>query len=316
VADPFGFNLRDLPARLDALDPLLYQPVGSASAIRTSDRELVDLLGKTLSKFWGPLEGEALLHASQAVQAIGIQYAVEACRRRQGRCAGVIPARFNPSWPEAGDTACVEYSGRPRAAYYAVKRAYRPFHVSAAFPTFAWNAEARLRADVWLHNDGEERSLLNVVASLAELEGRELYQENLAAEVGAGSSENVGDLSWRFPPGFAGPFLLLLEVIDEEGETLARNAYLHSRAPDPPFAPFLSAPETCLEAERSPAGVAVRNTGRTTALGVRIEAEAALVGDSDFPLLPGARREIRLSSSEDSVTVSAWNAPAQTTEPL
>ncbi len=78
-----------------------------------------------------------------------------------------------------------------------------------------------------------------MVATIVDLQGRELYQENLAAEAPENSSEPVDTLSWRFPQEFAAPFLLFLEVIDEEGETLARNHYLHSRAPDPPFAGYL-----------------------------------------------------------------------------
>jgi hypothetical protein len=41
--------------------------------------------------------------------------------------------------------------------------------------------------------------------------------------------ERVGDLYWRFPRDFRGPFVLSLEVIDEEGETLATASYRLSR---------------------------------------------------------------------------------------
>jgi len=104
-----------------------------------------------------------------------------------------------------------------------------PFHVSAALPTLAWAGHSEFRAQVWLHNDGPERSLLNVVAAVSDATGRDLYQENLAAEAPENAAEDAGDLYWRFPPDFSGPFALTLEVIDEEGETLARNRYEMAR---------------------------------------------------------------------------------------
>ena len=40
-------------------------------------------------------------------------------------------------------------------------------------------------------------------------------------------------LEWRRPRDYTGLFLLFLQVIDEEGDVLAENAYLHSAAPPP-----------------------------------------------------------------------------------
>lgn len=255
-------------------------------------------------------ELEAWVRASQLLQAIGLQYAIEANRRRKWRCAGTLPWQFNEAWPNAVCTNAVDYYGRPKPAYYAVKKAYRPFHVSCAVPTFDWGEEAHFRADVWLHNSGEERSLLNVVATVADLQGRELYQENLSGEAPENSAERVGDLSWRFPADWREAFVLFLEVIDEEGETLARGAYLHSRAPAPPFTPFLTAPETHLSANRTEKGLIVRNTGPAVAVGVTLEAEEAILEDSDFPLPPGTEREIAIDDPGTAVRVRAWNASA------
>jgi hypothetical protein len=125
----------------------------------------------------------------------------------------------------------------------------------------------------------------------------------------------VDSLSWRFPPEFRQAFVLFLEVIDEEGETLARSAYLHSRADDPPFAPFLTAPATTLQVAPLDGGVGVRNAGAAVALGVSITAGDLLIEDSHFPLAPGEAREIRLSGGapeEGGVRITAWNAPERT----
>lgn len=265
-----------------------------------------------VSDAFGAVEAlSAAIRASQLLQALALQCSIEADRRRQGRCAGVIPSVLNEPRPNALGAAAVDFFGRPKPAYYAVKRAYRSFHVSAAFRTFSWAGEAQFQADIWLHTDGPERSLLNVVATVIDLHGRELYQENLAGEVPENGCENVGDLYWRFPADFSGAFLLCLEVIDEEGETLARNHYLFSRAPEPAFQPYLAVSETHLELRRTETGVEIENSGSTVALGIQLDAGEALVEDSDFPLAPGASRHVRISDPETGVRVSAWNAPEQ-----
>lgn len=219
-------GLAGQPERCNTIDPLLHSEFAALTVNGAA----------TLEAAFGPDAGEA---GVRLLQALGVQYAVEADRRRQWRCAGALPWGFNQPAPERGGAAAVAWDGSPTETYAAVRRAYAPFHVSAAFPTFHWAGEPAFRADVWLHNDGPERSLLNVVASITDLDGRELYQESLAAEAPENGSEMAGDLLWRFPADFAQPFILRLEVIDEEGDTLARNAYPFSRAGSAPFAPFL-----------------------------------------------------------------------------
>src|SRR5205823_14819928 len=117
-----------------------------------------------------------------------------------------------------------------------VRRAYAPLQVAAAHRATDWNGEGGFHADVWLLDAGEARSLLNVIATIFTLDGRVPYQENLAAEAPEDAAECAGDIACRFPADFAEPFILHLEVIDEEGERVAENAYVHSRAPAPLFA--------------------------------------------------------------------------------
>lgn len=323
-------GLRRHPEFYNRIDPLLHSEFGCAGAANPETLRAIFPSEVTRpsqedptwmahgGNWWLPAEeveaafgncpdAETFVRASQQLQVMGLQYAIEANRRRKWRCAGTLPWQFNEAWPNAVCTNAVDYYAKPKPAYYAVKRAYAPFHVSAGFTTFDWAEEKEFRADVWLHNSGEERSLLNVVATIADLQGRELYQENLAAEAPANSAENAGDLAWRFPDRFREAFLLFLEVIDEEGDTLARNAYLHSRAESPAFSPYLAAPATTLEITPAEGGICVRNTGRAMALGIRIDGGEALVEDSDFPLRPGSERRIRLSDPDATIVVSAWN---------
>src|SRR5207247_4189728 len=124
--------------------------------------------------------------------------------------------------------------------------------VSAMYETIAWHGRPEFVCDVWLHNEGEAKELLNVVVTVADVGGQVFVQENLAAEAPAHAAENIGDVRWRLPSGYAGVFALFLQVVDEEGQVLVENAYLHSAAPDPPFAPLLLAPRTRVDVDRAP----------------------------------------------------------------
>jgi len=277
-------------------EPALAEELRTAAQLEDPQRLWLPAGAAPFAEAEGPHADHTARHG-EIMHALGVQRAIETARGQQDRVPGVMAGRLPAS-------------GRPTPVYYAAKRAYRPFHVSASFRTVSWAGEAVFSSEVWLHNHSVPRPLLNAVATVLDLQGRELYQENLAGEGSENSSECIGDLYWRFPGGFAAPFVLMLEVIDEEGETVARNAYQHSRAPEPAFVPLIEAPSTTLEVERCGAGVSIRNTGTALALGIQVKAERALIEDSDFPLPPGAQREIRLSDPAAPVDVRAWNAAA------
>ena len=172
-------------------------------------------------------------------------------------------------------------AGEPTAAWSAARRVHRPFWVSAAGLDTDWAATTAFRPEIRLHNDGAARSLLNVVATITDASGRELYQENLAAEAPAHATEFAGDLYWRFPHGFSGWFFLFLEVVDEEGEVPARNAYSLNRG----AAPAPAVPRLVLEP--SVQGWTVRNAGDSVAVGGCVELSDFPGREWPAPLRPG-----------------------------
>jgi beta-mannosidase len=280
-----------------------------------------------LEAMFGPMpELGAFVWAGQFLQAEGLRYAVEANRRRQWRCSGTLPWQFNEVWPNAMGTHAVDYYGETKPAYDVVRRAYRPFHVSAAYETITWHGRPEFAAEVWLHNDGEAKELLNVVAMVADIDGRIYVQENLAAEVPAAAAEKVGRIDWRFPAGYAGVFVLLLQVVDDEGEVRTENAYLHSAAPAPPLSPLLTAPRVRLAVKKtnwpdaknpfdsnpSPSmhAVTIRNLGPAYAIGVRVHAPAGRryrFGDNYLILPPDEERVISVDGTPETIHVSGWN---------
>ena len=172
-------------------------------------------------------------------------------------------------------------AGTPAAAGSAARRAHRPFWVSAVGLDTDWAAATAFQAEIRLHNDGAARSLLNVVATVTDASGREMYQENLAAEAPAHTTELAGDLYWRFPPGFSGWFFLFLEVVDEEGEAPARNAYSLCRGAAPAPAP------SRLVLEPNARGWTVRNAGDAVAAGGCVELSDFPGREWPAPLRPG-----------------------------
>ena len=69
------------------------------------------------------------------------------------RCGGVAFWQLNEPWP-AVSWAVIDRSGRPKAAYEMLRRAYQPILIAARF---LWQRYAKgdvFRADVWLVNDG------------------------------------------------------------------------------------------------------------------------------------------------------------------
>lgn len=63
-------------------------------------------------------------YATQLLQARALQTAIEA-HRLQAKCMGTLPWQFNDAWPGIS-WSVVDYYGRPKAGYYALKHLYAP----------------------------------------------------------------------------------------------------------------------------------------------------------------------------------------------
>ena len=76
-----------------------------------------------------PGDFDALIYASQLLQAEAIKYGVEHWRRHRGRCMGAIYWQLNDCWPVAS-WASVDYYGRWKALHYFAKRFFAPVLLS------------------------------------------------------------------------------------------------------------------------------------------------------------------------------------------
>ena len=76
-----------------------------------------------------PMQMDALVYASQLLQAEAIKYGVEHMRRNRGRCMGALYWQLNDCWPVAS-WASVDGYGRYKALHYEARRFYEPVHIS------------------------------------------------------------------------------------------------------------------------------------------------------------------------------------------
>jgi beta-mannosidase len=233
-------------------------------------------------------------------------------RGRFGNNRGALVWFFKDLWPGAG-WGVVDSTGRPKAAYYALKR--------------AWHGRQLVVTD-----EGLDGLCLHAINELAEpLRGSAelvLYRDHhtvvaragVPVEIGPRSTWTVGSdqllggfhdvtYAYRFgPPGHD----VAVATLYDEGRAVVSEAFHFVRRRDPAPVPA-----------RLEADVAAREPGRyrvTLAAdwlleGVRLRAKGYLPDDNYFHLPPGRRKAVAFAATTDpaadfAVEVGALNVPA------
>ncbi|MEU5363967.1 glycoside hydrolase family 2 TIM barrel-domain containing protein [Streptomyces sp. NPDC005925] len=260
--------------------------------------------------------------ASQQLQYDGLRYAVEANLRRAPRSSGTIPWQFDEPFPNAWCTAAVDHRGDPKPAYHGVRRAYRPAHVCARFPTQAWHGHPAFTAELWAWDQhGRGRT---VTARLTDAYGELLaeHRRPLGEPTAPGPHTSVpaaraGEWEVVLDGLTTDVFLLDLALYDADGSVLAANRWLHTRTAD--LSPLLDLPAAHIEATAGPDHVTVAHTGGAAALGLVLtdarpitDPGWAAFGDNMLDLLPGDRVRIpvqwRHAPAEGrTVRLEGWN---------
>jgi len=254
---------------------------------------------------------ESFVRASQWMQAEGLRYAIESHRRRMGRCSMVMPWQLNEAFPNTACTNAVDYDGLPKPAYWWIRRAYEPIHVSLKYDRVVWDPGVEWSGEVWVSNDGEGREDLRCEAVMLSMAGESLGTWALPATTPGSRSMAIGTLRMALP-ATPGVFVLFLTLVDAAGEPLSRNEYLFSSA-TPPFQPCRTAPPARLLARRDADALLLENAGSVPALLISLEEEIQTLAsvppmDNYFCMRPGERR--RVGSVGESVRrAAAWNGP-------
>jgi beta-mannosidase len=178
----------------------------------------------TVRELFGEIEdGEMAILASQWLQAEALRYCVEETRRRWPRSGGIYPWQLNEPWPNVVCTSAVEYTGRPKLAYYAVRNAYRPTIATARYGGLKVAPGEPVKAEVWVVNDGGY-VISDVLIELCDLTGRELAVRTGYNMTCAGnSSTRLPDLELPLPAGFEGPAILTLAFAGEVNRYVFSN---------------------------------------------------------------------------------------------
>jgi beta-mannosidase len=277
-----------------------------------------------------------MLRASQLLQATGLQYAIEADRRRAPRSSMVIPWQLHESYPNAWCTSSVDYRGDAKPAYHAVSRAFRTDRVTIRIERAVWHGEETARAEAWVWS---ERGVgaTEVVLRVRDVSGAILAETSRA--VGEVSRPThalslevpLSALRTDLPPVFVweAEWLNGTEVVEREvveREVIDREVSIGSAAAD--WSDLLDLPSAAVELvltidPRDPQTwlVSIGHVSGPLVLGLAlIDARPAtaaghsVIEGDPRPLLPGETREFRVRWDAAAVPIDralfldSWNA--------
>jgi len=120
------------------------------------------------------------VYVSQLLQADGIKQAVDAHRRAKPSCMGTLYWQLNDTWPVVSWSS-IDYYGKKKALYYAIKRSYTDFFVS---PVMSGDT---LKVYSTFDEPENQKAYLRVV--LADFNGKVLWQQETIHDFPADRTE-------------------------------------------------------------------------------------------------------------------------------
>jgi exo-1,4-beta-D-glucosaminidase len=297
---------------------------------------------KTLKVFTGALEGRygtATGAADYARKAQALTYESERAMfegyaRNKYTSTGVIQWMLNNAWPSI-IWHLYDYYLRPGGGYYGTKKACEPIHVQYSYDD---------RSIVVVNDTPRAAHGLKVMATVLDFNLAEKFRKETAVDV----AEDAVARAFMIPevPNLSTTYFVRLALDDADGREISRNFYWLSTEDDQlnwaktawyytpttrhaNLTALAGLPQTVLsvtpafeESSRdASARVTVANTGGALAFQVHLairDAKGAEIlpvfwQDNYFELLPGERREIRVSyprsgDAPRTVTADAWNA--------
>lgn len=279
------------------------------------------------AEYFGPVDDlDRLVAATQFLQAEGVRYAIESNRRRAFRNSGSLPWQFDEPFPMLGSTAAVDYFGRPKQLYTAVRSAYAPLALSAEYDRLAWGGHPVAEFRVWAASALVQTRTGRLTATAFDGAGRMLRRTETDATIPASGSARLADVAVPLTDVAFGLFVLELEFTDAAASTVRWRAVLSSGHD---LAPLVRVPETELAAELVEDGSAllVCHAGTVVAPVVRVSdarpPDAAgwlLPSDDHVTLLPGESRRIELEwwgvpAGERRIAISGLNVRTRGLQP-
>jgi beta-mannosidase len=262
----------------------------------------------TSKELFGELESlDQFVKVSQFIQAEGIRYILEANRRRKFKNSGSIIWQFNEPWPNVSCTSLVDYYQQPKMAYYWVKDAFAPLHVSLKYDKLFYLPEEEFKGQVFIHNSLEAKEI-SVKIEVLDVEGKCLYSDIINAKANTNRSALLKELSLNMPECKMGVFFIRLKLYrDEDIEGIkecTQNLYMYSQKDNNLFSQLFDMKENNLQVEKSKEGYLVRNTGKTVQLFVHGIPEGSnnciFIEGNYSSLFPGEERLFKLYIPDNS----------------
>lgn len=125
---------------------------------------------------------EEFVRYTQLNQAYALRVMIEHCRRRKFTSGGVLFWQFNDCWP-AISWSVIDYYLRPKASYYAVKRAFEPVIISLQ--------KKRGQIETWICNDTLKKIEGKLQLKSMSFEGETFWTEKKQVSVDANQSVKV-----------------------------------------------------------------------------------------------------------------------------
>ena len=231
-------------------------------------------------------------------------------RQRRGRpsgaassaraCGGYLVWKFNDSWPQIY-SGKIDYFLEPYIAYYAIRRAYSPIHLSLDVGTYVW---------LWLVNDSPE-----TVSATATVQLFHLYQNAVVKEiqrdvkVGPDASQEILRLDQAGIGTFHRDHILHATLTGREGGVIARAVALADIERNVIF------PEAKLEMHQDGDTVCISADQFARSVSLEGDAEGNPFGwffdDNWFDLMPSETKRVRVLGCHRSGRISArpWYSP-------
>jgi beta-galactosidase/beta-glucuronidase len=170
---------------------------------------------------------ETTVRASQFTQAEALRSANQAMRRFRWHRSACACWTYNEPWPNAAHGCIVEYSGRPKMAYYYVKQSYAPVDVLAVYSGLTCEPGKPMAVDIWATQDGlEELRGYKCRYRIFNLRGELCAEKTQTCDLSPESSGKLMSVDWTPPAGLAGEVALLwLELLDPAEKPAAQNLY-------------------------------------------------------------------------------------------
>lgn len=232
---------------------------------------------------------EQFIKASQFIQAEGLRYALEANRRRKFKNSGSIVWQFNEPFPNVSCTSVVDYYKVPKMAYYWMKKAYNPVHVSLKYDKLFYVPGEEFNTEIFVHNNKDRRKL-KIECEIMNARGDILYKKSIKKQINANCSEKIMDVNTVLFKLVHKIFFVRLNIYNESNIRFSSNLYIFSQREKEIFSSLLKINRCCLKVETvNSYKYKIKNTGNEICLFIHgIDKSGSITMDNNYiSLFPG-----------------------------